>query len=183
MRFTETLTMIMMTTTMMTTMMVMTTMPHVSRYPQVEAEVPLLRRALQLLTIFGATGSQKTSKKYYLIFVTKKTLAIFGATGSPKTSKNHLLIRFQPKQLLQVSFAQGCLDFWTCSRLYALSLWREDKPLLVCLSSYFFFNKCLDMQVPSDKLCWVALSCMHWVALSCVSLVELHHWMYGYKNW
>ena len=59
MRFTETVTMI---TMMSTAMMVTTTMPHVSRYPQVEAEVPLLRRALQLLTIFGATGSQKTSK-------------------------------------------------------------------------------------------------------------------------
>ena len=33
---------------------------HVSRYPQVEAEVPLLRRALQLLAIFGAPGPQKT---------------------------------------------------------------------------------------------------------------------------
>ena len=65
-----TMTMMVMSTTMIVvTMMVMTmammvmpTLPHVSRYPQVEAEVPLLRRALQLLTIFGATGSQKTSK-------------------------------------------------------------------------------------------------------------------------
>ena len=45
---------------MMMAMMMMTMMPHVSRYPQVEAEVPLLRRALQLLAIFGAPGPQKT---------------------------------------------------------------------------------------------------------------------------
>ena len=87
MRFTETVTMIMMLTMMSTTMMVMTTMPHVSRYPQVEAEVPLLRRALQLLTIFGATGSQKTSKKYHLIFVTKK-LSLSLARQGPKKIPN-----------------------------------------------------------------------------------------------
>ena len=49
----------MMMAMMMMTMM-LTMMPHVSRYPQVEAEVPLLRRALQLLAIFGAPGPQKT---------------------------------------------------------------------------------------------------------------------------
>ena len=65
-----TTTMLMMTMKMMTTpTMMMKRMPHVSRYPEVEAEVPLLRRALQLLTIFGPPGHQKTSKKYTYIAV------------------------------------------------------------------------------------------------------------------
>ena len=70
MRFTETVTMI---TTMSTAMMVMTMMPHVTRYPQVEAEVPLLRRALQLLPIFGAPGPQKTPR--YLSNLGKHTFS------------------------------------------------------------------------------------------------------------
>ena len=52
--------MMMLMMTPMPMMMMAMMMPHVSRYPQVEAEVPLLRRALQLLAIFGAPGPQKT---------------------------------------------------------------------------------------------------------------------------
>ena len=39
---------------------------HVSRYPQVEAEVPLLRRALQLHTIFGAAGLEKHLRRFQM---------------------------------------------------------------------------------------------------------------------
>ena len=65
---------IMKTKSMMTTMPMMAMMtralPHVSRYPQVEAEVPLLQRALQLLTIFGAAGSRKllNGGKYFHLY-------------------------------------------------------------------------------------------------------------------
>ena len=65
---------IMKTNSMMTTMpmlaMMTRALPHVSRYPQVEAEVPLLQRALQLLTIFGAAGSRKllNGGKYFHLY-------------------------------------------------------------------------------------------------------------------
>ena len=129
MRFTETVTMIMMLTMMSTTMMVMTTMPHVSRYPQVEAEVPLLRRALQLLTIFGATGSQKTSKKYHLIFVTKKSYYLWRDMVLKKFQKSPFhwsLTKITASSI----FCAGLLRFSNLFKMFniwALSLLREEK--------------------------------------------------------
>ena len=65
-----TMPMMAMMTTMLKMAMMTRALPHVSRYPQVEAEVPLLQRALQLLTIFGAAGSRKllNGGKYFHLY-------------------------------------------------------------------------------------------------------------------
>ena len=62
-----------------------------SRYPQVEAEVPLLRRALQLHTIFGAAGLGKRLLRFQMKIFSFFIRPLFRLVSASRTTSSDLV--------------------------------------------------------------------------------------------